>query len=63
MDSIVDFNFSGLWVHHEDQYTLCVNNNTDFLITMSNKPVLWEPNMNTDISLVTMDSEFIVISH
>ena len=63
INSFVDTNFSVLWVCQDDPYPYCTKSHTLFVITMGVTPMMRVSNIQTCISLITMETEYISISH
>ena len=59
VDFYVDANFSGLWLHDNNQYPICDNISTGFVVMFDNCTLLCVSNIYKDISLYTINSEYI----
>ena len=62
-DCYADADFAGLWGHEDPQDPICARSRTGFVVTFSNFPLLWVSNIQTDISLSTLHSEYVALSH
>ena len=53
----------GLWGHEDPQEPICVGSRTVFVVKFSNRPLLWVSKLYADISLSTLHSEHMTLSH
>ena len=58
----MDADFSGLWKNENDQYPVCVNSRNVYVMTLGGCPLHWVSNPQTDISLSTLEDEYIALS-
>ena len=63
LDCYADEDFSGLWGHENPQGPICASSRTGFVVTFSNCPLLWVSKVQTEISLSTLHSEYVALSH
>ena len=63
MDCYDDAEFAGLWGHEDPQDPICARSRTGFVVTFSNCPLLWMSKLQTEISLSTLHSEYVALSH
>ena len=61
-DVYVDSDFAGLWPHENKQDPSCVKSRTGFIISLSTCPVVWVSKLQHEISLSTMESEYVALS-
>ena len=62
IDCYVDSDFAGLWSYEDDQDPTCVRSRNGFLIMIGNCPAIWPSKLQTEITLSTMDAEYIILS-
>ena len=62
-DCYADTYFVGLWGHENPQDPICARSRTVFVVTFSNCNLLWLSKPQRDISLSTMHSEYVTLSH
>jgi hypothetical protein len=62
IDCYVDADFAGLWKQENNQNPLCVKSRTGYLITIGGCPLTWTSKLQTEISLSTMEAEYIALS-
>ena len=58
----VDADFAGLWNTEDRQDPHCVKSRTGFVIFIGTCPVLWHSKLQTEISMSTMEAEYIALS-
>ena len=63
VDYFIDADFSGLWNSENDQYPVCVKSRTSVVIMLMCCPLMWIRKLQTQISLSTIESDYIVLSH
>ena len=63
VNCFVDADFAGLWGSENDHDPVCVKSRTGFVIIFTNCPLLWVSKLQSQISLSTMESEYIELSH
>ena len=63
VDCYDDTDFAGLWGHENLQYPICARSKNGFVETCNNCPILWVSKVQTDISLSTLHSEYVALSH
>jgi hypothetical protein len=62
LDCYVDADFAGLWKHEDDQDPVCVKSRTGYVFTLAGCPVSWSSKLQTEISLSTLEAEYIALS-
>ena len=62
LDCYVDADYAGLWHHEDDQDPVCVKSRTGYVITFGQTPVTWSSKLQTEISLSTLEAEYIALS-
>jgi hypothetical protein len=63
LDCFVDADFAGLWGQEDDQDPVCAKSRTGFLITFAGCPLLWGSKLQHEISLSTMEAEYVALSY
>ena len=63
VDCYVDADFAGTWAVEDDQDPVSVKSRSGHLITFMGCPLLWSSKMQTQITLSTMEAEYIALSH
>ena len=58
----VDADFAGLWNVEDRHDPHCVKSSTGFVIFVGSCPVIWNSKLQTEISVSTMESEYIALS-
>ena len=53
----------GLWGHETPQDPICARSRTGFVVTFSNCPMFWVSKLQIDISLSTLHTEYVALSH
>jgi len=62
VDCYVDADFAGLWGHEDDQDPVCVKSRTGYVVTVANCPLVWVSKLQSEVSLSTLESEYIALS-
>ena len=62
LNCYVDAYFAGLWSHEEDQDPVCVKSRTGYVMTLGGCPLIWSSKLQTEISLSTLEAEYIEFS-
>ena len=62
LDFHVDSDFSGLWCYEDDQDPVCVSSRTGYDMTLSECPIHWVSQLQTEIALSTCESEYIALA-
>ena len=62
VDCCVDSVFADLWSYEEAQDPTCVKSRTGYVVLMGNCPVMWTSKLQTEISLSTMEAEYVAMS-
>ena len=62
LDCYVDANFAGLFGRNPDREPSSVKSRTGYLITLGNAPIIWKSQLQTEISLSTLESEYSALS-
>ena len=55
--------FAIMWGHEDPQYPICARNRTRYVVTFANCHLLWVSKQQTEISLSTLHSEYVALSH
>ena len=63
MDCYADTDYARLWGHEDPQDPICARSRTGFVVTFANCPILWVSKKQTEISLSTLYSEYVELSH
>ena len=63
VDCYADANFGGLWGHENPQDPICDGSRTGFVVFSDNCPLLWVSKLQTYISLSTIHSDYVALSH
>ena len=63
VDCYDDADFAGLWVHENPQDPICARSRTGIVVNFSNFPLLWVSKLQPEISLSTLHSEYVALSH
>lgn len=62
LDCYVDADFAGLWGVEDPQDPTCAKSRTGYILTLGNCPLIWVSKLQTEISLSTMESEYVSLS-
>jgi hypothetical protein len=62
IDCYVDADFAGLWPFEDKMDPVCVKSRTEFVICISDCPIVWTSKLQSDIALSTMESEYTALS-
>lgn len=62
IECFVDADFAGLWPHEDRHDPVCVKSRTGFVICISNCPVIWTSKLQVEISMSTMEAEYVALS-
>ena len=62
IDCYPDADFAGFWSHKHPQDPHRVQSHTCYVITLAGYPVLWQSKFQTEISLSTMESEYVALT-
>ena len=62
LDCYVDADFAGLWNVEHYQDPTCAKSRTGYVILLGGCPLTWTSKLQTEISLSTMESEFVSLS-
>ena len=62
LDLFVDADYAGLWTYEDDQDPVCVKSRTGFVITLGGCPVHWSSKLQSEITLSTLEAEFIALA-
>ena len=55
--------FAGLWGHENPQDPIFDRSRTVFVVTFSNCSLFWVSKLHTNITLSTLHSDYVVLSH
>ena len=62
LDCYVDADFAGLYGRDPDREPSSAKSRTGYLITLGNAPIIWKSQLQTEISLSTLESEYSALS-
>ena len=62
IDCYVDADFAGLYGVEDDQDPISVKSRTGYVLLLANCPLLWVSKLQTEISVSTMEAEYIALS-
>jgi hypothetical protein len=62
IDCYVDADFAGLYGYEDDQDPVSVKSRTGYVLTLANCPLLWASKLQTEITVSTMESEYVALS-
>jgi hypothetical protein len=62
LDLYADADFAGLWNAEDPHDPHCVRSRTGYVLTLGDVPVLWGSKLQSEISLSTMEAEYIACS-
>lgn len=62
IDCFVDADFAGLWGVEDPDDPISVKSRTGYILTLGNCPLLWVSKLQSEISLSTMESEYVALS-
>jgi hypothetical protein len=62
LDCYVDADFAGLWDIEDPHDPICVKSRTGFVIMLCGCPLLWKSQLQSLVSLSTMEAEYIALS-
>ena len=58
----MDTDFARLWKYEDDQDLVCVKSSTGFVMNIGVCPFRWVSNIQTEIALSTLESDYISFS-
>ena len=61
IDCYVDSDFAGLWGYEKPDDTSSVKSRTGFMIQVKKCPISWTSKLQTEISLSTMEAEYVAL--
>jgi hypothetical protein len=62
LECFVDADFAGLYKREPDREPISVRSRTGFLINVGNCPILWRSQLQTEVSLSTLEAEYSALS-
>ena len=62
LDGYVDADFDGLYHVEDHQEPTCVKSRTGYVILLDGCTIIWTSKFQTEIYLITLDAEYIVLS-
>ena len=62
-DYYTEADFEGLWGHENPHDPNCDRSRTSFVVTFANCPLFWVSKLQTHISLSTLHSDYVLLSH
>ena len=63
VDCYDDEYFLGIWVHENPKDYICARIINGFVVTFTNYPLLWVSELQTEIALSTLNSEYVEFSN
>ena len=63
VDCYADAYFVVMWGHKNPQDPICARSRTGVVVNFDNFPLLWVSKLHTEISLSTLHSEYVELSH
>ena len=63
METIVDASFAGYWNKRWSEELIPVMSRTGYMVIYANCPIIWCPKLQTEITLSTIESEYVALSH
>jgi hypothetical protein len=63
IDAYPDADFAGMYGYEKHDDPSCVKSRTDYVINVSNCPVLWQSKLQTETATSTMEAEVVAIAH
>ena len=55
--------FAGMWVNENPQDRISAKSKTIFVVKVTNCPILWAQNIQTDITIYTLNYECVSVYH
>ena len=62
LNCYVDSDYAGLWNYEDYQDPICVKSRTGYTLTLGDCPLVWSSRLQTEISLSTLEAEYIDLS-
>ena len=62
LDCYADADYAGMWGYESDQDPVCVKSRTGYIMTLGDCPLVWASKLQNEISLSTLESEYIALS-
>ena len=62
IDCFVDADFAGLWSYENPNDPVCVRSRTGYVIMFCGVPIIWKSKLQTEITLSTMEAEYVALS-
>jgi histone deacetylase 1/2 len=62
VDCYVDADFAGLWQVEDDQDPVCVRSRTGYVLMLAGCPLLWCSKLQSEVTLSTLEAEFVALS-
>ena len=62
IDVYIDANFASLWPHEDKLYPVCMKNQMDFVMCISNCPIIWMSHLHCKITTSTQEAEYNALS-
>ena len=62
VDCYVDADFAGLWGQEDEQDPISVKSRSGYLLTFAGCPLLWGSKLQTEVTLSTMEAEYVALS-
>ena len=62
IDCFADADFAGLWSYEDPNDPVCVQSRTGYVIMFCGVPIIWKSKLQTEITLSTMEAEYVALS-
>ena len=62
INCFVDADFAGLWSYKDLNYLVCVRSRTGYVILFCGIPIIWKIKLQTEMTLSTMEVEYVALS-
>ncbi len=63
IDSFLDADFAGMYVHEGIDDPVCVKSRTRYVIMVANCPIMWQSKLQSETALSTMEADIVVLAH
>ena len=63
VDCYVNANFAGLFQYEDNQWPICVESRTGFILIFSGCPLMWASKLLSEIALSMTEGEYIALRH
>ncbi len=62
LDCYPDADFAGLWMQDDKHNPHCIRSHTGYVISLADCSILWKSKLQTEITLSTMEAEYVPLS-